>query len=223
MISRISLLAALALTCVPLYATTYTLEPRHSEGVIRWNHLGFSHPTAQFSMVEGTMDFDQADPSRASVAVTIKLAHLSTGVPDLDADFQGVDYFDVAHYPVATFKSTKVEKGAAPDKLRVTGNLSLRGITKPVTLDVTINKIGVNIRSNLPQIGFDATTILKRSDFGMGQFVPQVSDAVDIHISCDAIEAKAYAKELRQEAEQAAADAKTAAQQAEAAESAIRK
>jgi polyisoprenoid-binding protein YceI len=222
-IRRIPLLAALVLSCAPLYATTYTVEPRHSEGIVRWNHLGFSYPTAQFSQVEGTVDFDQADPTRSSVAVTIKLSNLSTGVPDLDTQFQDVDFFNTARYPVATFKSTRVEKGTAPDKLRVTGDLTMRGVTRPVTLDVTINKIGINIRSNLPEIGFEATTTLKRSDFGMGLFVPQVSDEVSIHITCDAIEAKAYAKELRQEADQAAADAKSAAQQAAAAESAIQK
>lgn len=223
MIGRTALLATLALACAPLCATTYTLEPQHSQGVIRWNHLGFSNPTAQFTMVEGSVDFDQADPTRSSAMVTIKLANLSSGVPDLDEGFRSVDFFDSARYPVATFNSTKVEKGAAPDKLRVTGNLTLRGVTRPVTLDVTINKIGVNIRSNLPSIGFEATTTLKRSDFGLGAFVPQVSDEVSIHITCQGDEAKAYAKRLREDAQAAAKDAKDAADKAAAAEAAAQK
>jgi polyisoprenoid-binding protein YceI len=222
-IRRIPLLAALAFACTPLYATTYTLESQHSQGVIRWNHLGFSNPTALFTQVEGTVDFDQADPTRSSVAVTIPLAHLTSGVPDLDADFHSVDFFDMARYPVATFKSTRVEKGSAPDKLKVTGNLTLRGATRPVTLDVTINKIGTNIRSNLPSIGFEATTTLKRSEFGLGMFVPQVSDEVSIHITCQGDEAKAYAKQLRATADEAAADAKAAADKAAAAEAAAQK
>ena len=223
MIRRTALLAALIFACVPLHATTYTLEPQHSQGVIRWEHLGFSHPTAQFSMVEGTVDFDPADPTHASAAVTIRLAHLSTGVPDLDEDFRSAAFFDPTRYPVATFASTKVEKGNAADKLRVTGNLTVRGVTRPVVLDVMINKIGTNIRSNLPSIGFEATAMLKRSDFGLGKFVPQVSDEVSIHITCQGDESKAYAKRLREDAEAAAKDAKEAEEKAKAAEAAVRK
>jgi polyisoprenoid-binding protein YceI len=207
-IRRISLLAALAFACAPLYATTYTLEPQHSQGIVRWNHLGFANPTAQFTMVEGSVDFDQADPTRSSVSVTIPLAHLSSGIPDLDDDFRSDHFFDMARYPVATFKSTRVERGSAPGKLKVTGDFTVHGITRQVALDVTINKLGNNIRRNLESIGFEAITTLKRSDFGLGRFVPQVSDEVSIHITCQGDEAKAYAKELQEEA---AEDAKAAA------------
>ncbi|MBE1160764.1 YceI family protein [Dyella sp. 7MK23] len=200
--------------CTPLCATTYMLESQHSEGVVRWSHLGFSNPTAQFTLVEGSLDFDPADPTRASVTATIKLTNFSSGVPDLDDNLHSVDFFDVAKYPTATFKSIRVERGNAPDRLKVTGNLTLHGITKPVVLDVTINKVGTNIRSNLPSVGFEAMTTLKRSDFGMGLFVPQVSDEVSIHITCQADEAKAYVKQLKEEADAAAADAKAAAKKA---------
>jgi polyisoprenoid-binding protein YceI len=220
MIRRIVLAAAMALACTPLYATTYILESQHTEGVIRWDHLGFSHPTAQFTLVEGMLDFDQADPTRSSVTATIKLTNLSSGVPDLDDNLHSVDFFDIAKYPTATFKSTKVERGSAADQLKVTGNLTLRGVTRPVTLDVTINKVGTNIRSNLPSVGFEATTMLKRSDFGLGMYVPQVSDEVSIHITCQADEAKAYARKLKQDADEAADDAKAAAKKAADAEAA---
>lgn len=223
MIRRIALAAVLAFTCAPLLATTYILEPQHSEGIIRWSHLGFSNPTAQFSMVEGTLDFDQADPTRSSVTATIRLANLSSGVPDLDDNFRSVDFFDTAKFPTASFKSTRVEKGGAPDKLSVTGDLTLHGITHPVTLDVTLNKVGINIRSNVPSVGFEATATIKRSDFGLGLYVPQVSDEVSIHITCQADEAKAYAKKMKEDAAAAAEDAKVAAQKAAAAEAAAQK
>jgi polyisoprenoid-binding protein YceI len=218
MIRSLALAAALAFASIPSHATTYILESQHSQGVVRWNHLGFSNPTAQFTMVQGTLDFDPADPTRSSVAVTIELAHFSSGVPDLDENFRTVDFFDTAKYPTATFRSTKVERGSAPDKLKVTGNLTVRGVTKPVVLDVTVNKVGTNIRSHLPSIGFEATTTLKRSDFGLGAFVPQVSDEVSIHITCQADEAKGYVKQLRADAEVAAEDAKAAAKKAADAE-----
>jgi polyisoprenoid-binding protein YceI len=214
MISRLVLAAALVVCCAPLHATRYILEPQHSEGVVRWSHLGFSNPTAQFTLMDGSLDFDAADPTRSSVTATIKLANFSSGVPDLDENFHSVDFFDIAKYPTAIFKSTRVERGNAPDKLRVTGDLTLRGVTRPVTLDVTVNKVGINIRSNLPSIGFEATTTLKRSDFGLGLYVPQVSDEVSIHITCQADEAKAYLKYLKDDADAAAADAKVAAKKA---------
>lgn len=223
MIRRLVLAATLALACTPLWATTYTLESQHSQGIIRWSHLGFSNPTAQFTMVEGVLNFDQADPTRSSVTATIRLANLSSGVPDLDDNFRSVDFFDTAKFPTATFKSTKVEKGDAMDKLKVTGDLTVRGITRSVILDVTINKVGINIRSNLPSVGFEATTTLKRSDFGLGLYVPQVSDEVSIHITCQADESKAYAKRLQAEADAAAADAKVAAKKAADAAAAAQK
>jgi polyisoprenoid-binding protein YceI len=214
MIRRIALTAALVIGCTPLCATTYVLEPQHTQGVIRWSHLGFSNPTAQFTMVEGSIDFDQTDPTRSSVNATIKLSNLSSGVPDLDENFRSVDFFDVTRFPVATFKSTKVEKGDAPDKLKVTGNLTVHGVTRLVTLDVTINKVGTNIRSNLPSVGFEAMTTLKRSDFGLGLFVPQVSDEVSLHMTAQGDEAKGYVKQLKEQADEAANDAKAAAKKA---------
>jgi polyisoprenoid-binding protein YceI len=218
MIGRLALAAALVVACTPLYATHYILESQHSEGVVRWSHLGFSNPTAQFTLVEGSLDFDQADPTRSSVTATIKLANFSSGVPDLDDNLHSVDFFDIARYPTATFTSTRVERGSAPDQLKVTGNLTLRGVTRPVTLDVTINKVGTNIRSNLPSVGFEATAMLKRSDFGLGLYVPQVSDEVSIHITCQGDEASGYVKKLKEEADAAAEDAKAAAKKAAEAE-----
>jgi polyisoprenoid-binding protein YceI len=205
MIRRIALAAALALASTPLLATTYTLESNYTQGVFRWNHLGFSHPAAQFSQGQGTLEFDRADPIKSSVMVTIPLASMTTGVPDLDDDFRSTDFFDTAKFPTATFKSTKVEKGAMPDQLKVTGDLSLHGVTKPVTLDVTVVKIGANPRSNLPTVGFEATTTLKRSDFGLGKYVPQVSDEIRMQIISQAVDAKAYAEQQKAEAAKEAA------------------
>jgi polyisoprenoid-binding protein YceI len=219
MIRSLAAAVALMLAAVPLHATTYTFESNHTEGVIRWNHLGFSHPTAQFSRVEGTLHFDPAMPTEASVAVTIPLANLSSGVPDLDDYLHAEEFFDVAKFPVATFKSTRVEQGAAPDRLKVTGELGLRGVTRPVTLDVTLNKVGINPRNQLPAIGFEATTVLKRSEFGLGLYVPQVGDEVAIHITAQADEAKGYAQRLAKDAAEDARNtaAKSAAAAADAA------
>ena len=210
MIRHIALVAMLTLASAPLHATSYILEPNYTQGVFRWNHLGFSSPAAQFSQGEGMLEFDPADPTQSSIKVTIPLAHMTTGVPDLDDDFRSSDFFDTAKFSTATFKSTKVEKGAMPDQLKVTGDLNLHGVTKQVVLDVTVVKIGTNPRTSLPTIGFEATTTLQRSDFGLGKYVPQVGDEIPMHIISQAVEAKAYAAYLKAQAAKEAAAAKDA-------------
>ena len=197
MLRRLVLAVALAAAAIPLHATTYTLEPDYTQGVFRWNHLGFSSPAAQFAQGRGSLEFDPADPTRASVQVTIPLSTLSTGVPGLDEDFRSSDFFDIGKYPTATFTSTRVEKGAGAQQLKVTGSLSLHGVTKPVVLEVTVVRIGTNPRTSLPTVGFDAMTTLKRSDFGLGRYVPQVGDDIEMHIICQAVEARAYAEYLK--------------------------
>jgi polyisoprenoid-binding protein YceI len=212
MVRRIALAAALALTSLPLFATTYTLESDYTQGVFRWDHLGFSNPAAQFAQGAGTLEFDAANPARSSVNVTIPLATLNTGVPGLDEHLRSADFFETARFPTATFRSTKVEKGAMANQLKVSGDLSLHGVTRPVTLDVTVIKVGTNPRTSLQTVGFEATGTLKRSVFGLGAYVPQVSDEIRLQIISQAVEAKSYAEYLKaQAAEEAAAAAKDAA------------
>jgi len=197
MFRRIAITASLALASTSLCATTYTLEPDYTQGVFRWNHLGFSSPAAQFAQGTGTLEFDAAEPTRSSVSVSVPLSTLNTGVPGLDDDFRSTDFFDTVRFPSATFKSTKVEKGATKDQLAVTGDLNLHGVTKPIKLEVTVVKVGSNPRTHLPTVGFDAITTLKRSDFGLGKYVPQVGDEIQMHIISQAVEAKPYAEYLK--------------------------
>lgn len=203
MIHRLALTTALAIMSVPLHATSYTLEPDYTQGVFRWDHLGFSSPAAQFSQGEGTLEFDPADPGKASVRVSIPLSTLHTGVPALDEDFRSSDFFDTTRFPTATFSSTAVARGPASDQLTVTGDLTLHGVTHPVTLDVRLVKIGTNPRTSLPTLGFAATAMLRRSDFGLGKYVPQVGDAIQMQIIVQAVESKAYAEYLKARAAKA--------------------
>lgn len=200
MIRRLVLATSLVLAAAPLYATTYTIEPDYTQGVFRWSHLGFSNPAAQFSQGQGTLEFDPANPTRATVTVTIPLSSLNTGVPALDEHLRSEDFFEVTKFPTATFRSTKVEQGGK-DRLRVTGELDLHGVKKPVTLEVTVLKVGSNPRTQLPTVGFEATTTLKRSDFGLGAYVPQVSDEIRMQITSQGVEAKGYAEYLKKQAE----------------------
>jgi polyisoprenoid-binding protein YceI len=205
MLSRFAFAALLVSSAVPGFATTYTIEADHAQGVFRWNHLGFSNPAGQFSQATGTMEFDPDQPTRSSVEVTIPLATLQTGLPELDEVFRSKEFFDTNTFPTATFKSYRIKKGAAADHLDVTGNLNLHGKTQPVTLDVTVVKIGKNPRNGLPEVGFDATTTLRRSAFDLGAYVPQVGDEIPMHIILEAFEAKSYAQYLKDEAAKEAA------------------
>lgn len=194
--SRLVFAAMLAFAAQAASAATYMLEPNYTQGVLRWDHLGFSYPAAQFAQGTGTIEFDEGDPTMSSIRVTIPMASLSSGVPDLDEHLKSKDFFEVAKYPTATFVSTRVEKGAGMNRFKVTGNLTIRKVTRPVMLDVTLLKVGKNARTEVATIGFDARGTLQRSDFGLGAFVPQVSDEIQLLVTTQAAEAKAQAAYL---------------------------
>jgi polyisoprenoid-binding protein YceI len=184
----------LASVSASAFATTYTLDPNHPQVQFVWNHFGFSNLTAQFGKIEGTLDFDEADPTRSSVNATISMGSVNSNVKKLDSELVGSDYFDAAKFPTATFKSTHVERGATPDTLKVTGDLTLHGVTKPVTLDVDVVKVGEHPMRKALAAGFTAAATITRSDFGIAKYLPAVADDVKIHIVAEAIESKAFAK-----------------------------
>jgi polyisoprenoid-binding protein YceI len=164
---------------------TYKLDPNHTIVLASWDHFGYSRPVANFGKVDGTLVYDADKVEAASVNVTLPLSGLDSFVDDFNEHLRSADFFDAEKFPVATFKSTKVEKGAGPNKLKVTGDLTLRDVTKPVVLDVTLNKAGEG-RNGAPKVGFEATTTFNRSDFGIAKFIPNVSDEVRISISTEA-------------------------------------
>jgi polyisoprenoid-binding protein YceI len=185
----------------PASATTYTLEPNYTQVVFRWDHLGFSFPTAQVTQGEGELVFDPMHPESSSVKVTIPLSTLASGVPDLDEHLASEDFFERARYPAATFTSTKVRPRMGKDRFEVTGDLTIHGVTKPLVLDVTLLRVGSNARTNIATVGFNATGTLKRSDFGLGAFVPQVGDEISLQVTTQGAESKAYAAYLREKKE----------------------
>lgn len=164
---------------------TYTLDPGHT--TIIWNaeHMGFSHPHGLFSMAEGTLTLDEAAPENSKVEATVKLDNLFTGQEKFDDHLKSKDFFNVKEFPVATFKSTKVEK-TGDKTAKVTGDLTMLGVTKPLTLDVTYNKSAPNPMSQKPTVGFSAKGVIKRSDWGMKYGLPNISDDVPIVIEAEA-------------------------------------
>ncbi|RAO76732.1 YceI family protein [Dyella jiangningensis] len=171
---------------------TYKLDPGHTFVLFSWNHFGFSNPTANLGLGEGTLVFDEKDPAKSSVDVTLPLADLDTHVSKLDEHLKKPDFLDADKYPTITFKSTKVQ-AVGGNKYKVTGDLTVHGVTKPVVLDATLNKSGEHPMLKVPTVGFDAVTTLKRSDFGVGAYVPNVSDELKVRITTEASVPKADA------------------------------
>ncbi len=163
----------------------YAMDPGHTSVVVSWTHFGFSHPTADLSNVTGNIAFDAENLAQSKVDVSIPVTSIDTHVAALTSEFKGADYFDVAKYPAATFHSTKVT-ATGDNKYDVEGNLTLKGITKPVVLHAVLNKQGEHTMMKKQAIGFDATTTIKRSDFKVDKYVPAVSDDVQITISTEA-------------------------------------
>ena len=170
-------------------ADKYDIDPTHTQVQFTYNHLGFSNITGRFDEVKGDFLFDAADPTKSSVSITIPVASISTGVAKLDEHLLKADFFDATQFPTATFKSTGVT-AAGEGKLAVAGDLTIHGVTRPVVLDVTINGIGEHPMRKLPAAGFDATATIKRSDFGVGAYVPAVGDEVTLRITVEATQAK---------------------------------
>ena len=171
-------------------AVTYKLDPNHTVVLAQWDHFGYSHPVANFGQVDGTLVYDADDVSASSVQVTLPMAGLNSFVPKFDEHLRSDDFFDAAKYPNATFKSTKVET-AGEGRLKVAGDLTVKDRTAPVVLDVVLNKAGE--RNGRAAIGFDATATVKRSDFGVDLFVPNVGDEVKLTITTEAMVPKAEA------------------------------
>lgn len=170
-------------------ADKYDIDPTHTQVQFTYSHMGFSNITGRFDEVTGDFLFDAADPTKSSVSITIPVASISTGVAKLDEHLLKADFFDATQYPTATFKSTAVT-AAGEGRLAVAGDLTIHGVTRPVVLDVTINGVGEHPMRKLPAAGFDASAKIKRSDFGVGAYVPAVGDEITLKITVEATQAK---------------------------------
>ncbi len=184
-VRRCALAAAALLLVQPAFAAEkYVFDKDHTEIEFLWNHLGFSTTSGNFKDFDGALMFDEENPSASSVQVAIETSSLDSNIPDLDEHLKGSDFFEVEQYPEATFESTEV-RATGDNQYEVDGELTLHGNTEPVTLDVTINKVAVHPMSEAKTIGFDASTTVSRSAFGLDMYAPAVSDEVQIRISSE--------------------------------------
>ena len=186
LLSLLSLAPALALAA----PASWSLDASHSQVGFAVKHLVISNVRGEFSKYEGKLVLDDAEPTKAHVEATIDVNSLDTRVADRDAHLKSPDFFDAAKYPSITFKSTRVEK-AGKGRLRVTGDLTLHGVTKPVVLDVTTTPEVKGMYGETRR-GFSATTKIDRKAFGLTwnklvEAGPAVGDEVTIALDLEVV------------------------------------
>jgi polyisoprenoid-binding protein YceI len=176
---------ALAGTGVVAEPVKYTLDSSHSQILFSYNHIGFSSTWGMFSGFAGDIMFDEADPAASSVSVSMPVKSMITGWEGRSGHFMSPDFFDATDDEVVTFTSTSINV-TGDNTAVITGDLNLNGVTKSVDLDAVLNKADTHPMANKAWLGFNATTTLKRSDYGLGAFAPAVGDDVEVKISLEA-------------------------------------
>lgn len=181
-----AVLAAASLNAAAFAAPeTFVLDGTHSFPRFSYSHFGYSTQLSHFDKTSGKVVFDKAAKT-GSVDIVIDTKSVNTGYPTFNEHIQGDDFLDTAKFPTATFKSTKVVfEGDKPAK--VEGNLTIKGVTKPVTLTVTSFQAMPHPMLKKDAIGANAFTVVKRSEFNAGKYAPYVGDEVRIDIAVEAI------------------------------------
>lgn len=167
----------------------YVTEAGHRYITFSYVHQGLSKPWLRWRDWKGDLNWNAEDPAKSSIAVTINTPSIDTGVDAFDQHMKSADLFDVAKFPAATFKSTSIQR-TGPNTGKITGELTIKDVTKPITLDARINAARFAPGRGDPgkgkyKLGFSATTKLKRSEWNMGYAVPFVGDDVDIVIEAE--------------------------------------
>ncbi|ERH41468.1 polyprenyl-pyrophosphate binding protein [Legionella pneumophila str. Leg01/11] len=168
-------------------ADKFMLDDQHTYVLWHINHIGFSTQAGKW-YAKGFVILDKEQPQNSKVEATIDVSSIVTGLPELDKHLKSPLFFDTEKYPTATFVSNKVDV-LSKTSAKVQGTLTLHGISKPVTLMVTLNKTGKNPISDKISVGFSAKTDIKRSDFGMNTLLPDVGDNVSLEIEAEGYQA----------------------------------
>ena len=174
-------------------SNVWQLDPAHSSAQFAVRHMGISTVRGTFTKLSGSAHYVAADAKNNSVEITIEPASVDTRVEMRDNDLRSDHFFDVQKYPTMTFRSTKVESAGA-DKLRITGDLTIRGVTKPVTLDVEGPSKSINDGQGHLHMGVSATGTLDRTDFGMTGYQVVVGNEIKLTIDAELVQATAAAK-----------------------------
>lgn len=182
---KLIIIAALAI--LPLKAVTaadYSIDPAHTFASFAISHLGFSSVRGKFDRQSGSMQLDPA-AKKASVMIEIDATSIDTGYDKRDAHLQSPDFLNAVENPTITFKSTAVTWNGSV-LATVTGDLTILGVSKPVTLTVTSMKCGPNPFTKKDTCGFSATGSIKRSDYGVNYGLPGIGEVLDLQIEVEA-------------------------------------
>lgn len=164
--------------------TTYKIDPVHSRITFFVNHLGFSNSVGEFHVPEANLSFDNAHWSDSTVSLKIAVNSLDMGDATWNEHIQSDNWLDVKAFPTMNFDSVKVEGGNGKGVIH--GNLTIKGVTRPVDLAVTLNGAGEHMMRRVQAVGFTATTSIKRSDFGIKTYLGPVGDDITIRIEIEA-------------------------------------
>ncbi|HWK52287.1 MAG TPA: YceI family protein [Steroidobacter sp.] len=170
---------------------TYRLDKDYTAINFSWSHLGLTRQSARVTAAEGRVNFDPANPEASAIEVTMKAANITSGIRDFDLLLKSPEYFNAAQFPLITFKSTAIRQ--LSDKTgQVMGDLTIKGITRPVALNVVWNYSGehplAKVNPNYLDVqvaGFSATAVLRRSDWDLSRAIPLVSDEVRLSIETE--------------------------------------
>lgn len=185
-LSPLAVVAQSAFTSDPaqVQAGDYKLDPGHSKITWSINHFGYSTYVGQFGKVEGTLSIDPKKAADAKLDVTVDANSVGTLNPALDAHLKSADFLDTAKFPTATFKATSI-KLTGKSTADITGDLTLRGVTKPVTVSATFNQAGVNPVDKTYSLGFAGKAKIKRTDFGVSAYAPALGDEVTLELEAE--------------------------------------
>ena len=163
-------------------AGTYSVESSHTRVQFSVSHLGLTDWYGDLVGANGTLSLDPTNVAASKVDISIPTASVSTTNAKLDEELRSAQWFDAAKYPTVRFVSTKVVP-TSPGAAAISGNLTFHGITRPVTLQAQFNGAGINPIDKNYTVGFNATTTIRRSDFGVNAYVPLVGDTTELRIS----------------------------------------
>ncbi|MFO0388497.1 MAG: YceI family protein [Alphaproteobacteria bacterium] len=183
------LLAALTFA-TPVLAedNKFTFDKSHTRILFFISHMGFSETVGDFTVYDGSFVFDEKDPTKSSVEVTLKPEGIRTPSPELDKHLQNQDFFNSAKFPDITFKSKEI-KVTGKNTGEALGDLTMLGVTKPVTLRITFNKADYHMMTGEYVAGFSAEAVVKRSEFGMNYGIPMIGDDVRLIVHTEGVNA----------------------------------
>lgn len=172
--------------CTTTYAAdTYSIDPSHTSATFAFKHFGFSTFHGKIPAQSGTIVLDRAQKT-GTVDIVFDVKGIATGVDKFNEHLRSKDFFDADKNATATFKANEIAfAGDAPSSVK--GDLTIKGVTKPVTLKITSFHCADHPMKKVPACGADATAQIKRSDFGLGQYAPNVSDEIPLVIEVEAM------------------------------------